>query len=200
MVDHIYNDEIKKIKEYAEINNVPIMQDEGILFLTSIIKNNNIKNILEVGTAIGYSSIMMALVAPDIKITSIEKDESRYLKAINNIKKFNLEDRITLIFKDALDVKLDDKFDLIFLDASKSQNINFFTNFSKNLNSKGLIITDNMSFHGYVEKTEDEIKSRNLRGLVRKIKQYKEFLENNENYDTKFYDYGDGIAVSKSKI
>lgn len=200
MVDHIYNDEIKRIKEYAEENNIPIMQDAGISFLISFIKNNNIKNILEVGTAIGYSSIMMALSVKDVKIISIEKDESRYLEALKNIKKLNLENRITLIFKDALDVKLDDNFDLIFLDAAKGQNINFFNNFSRNLNSKGFIITDNMSFHGYVEKNEEEIKSRNLRGLVRKIKEYKEFLENNNNYDTKFYDTGDGIAVSQSKI
>ncbi len=200
MVDHIYNDEIKRIKEYAEENNIPIMQDAGISFLISFIKNNNIKNILEVGTAIGYSSIMMALSVKDVKIISIEKDESRYLEALKNIKKLNLENRITLIFKDALDVKLDDNFDLIFLDAAKGQNINFFNNFSRNLNSKGFIITDNMSFHGYVEKNEEEIKSRNLRGLVRKIKEYKQFLENNNNYDTKFYDTGDGIAVSQSKI
>lgn len=199
MVDSKYYDEIKNIRFYAKKNNIPIMQDKGILFLLEFLNNNKIENILEIGTAIGYSAIIMALTNKNIKIVSVERDEQRYLEAVKNIKKFNLEDRITLIFKDAIDLKIDKEFDLVFLDAAKGQNLNFFLNFSKNLKSKGFIITDNMSFHGYVNKDENEIKSRNLRGLVRKIKQYRQFLETNDNYDTKFYDIGDGISVSQSK-
>ena len=89
-----------------------------------------------------------------------------------NVKKFNLEDRITLLFNDALEVKLEDEYDLIFIDAAKGQNKNFFEKFEKCLTSDGFIITDNMKFHGYVDKDESEIKNRNLRGLVRKIKDY----------------------------
>ncbi len=200
MVTSKYNDEIKKMKEYAKENNVPIMQEEGISFLTTFIHKNKIKSILEIGTAIGYSAIIMALQDDSIKITSVERDEKRYLEAVKNIKRFNLEDRVTLIFKDALDLKINDNFDLVFLDAAKGQNINFFNSFSKNLNKNGYIITDNMLFHGYVNKKEEDIKNRNLRGLIRKIKQYHEFLKTNNNYDTEFYNIGDGIAVSKSKI
>lgn len=200
MVTSKHNNEIKRMKEYAKENNVPIMQDEGISFLTTFIHKNKIKSILEIGTAIGYSAIIMALQDDNIKITSVERDEERYLEAVKNIKRFNLEDRITLIFKDALDLKINDSFDLVFLDAAKGQNINFFNNFSKNLNKNGYIITDNMLFHGYVNKKEEDIKNRNLRGLVRKIKKYHEFLKTNSNYDTEFYNIGDGIAVSKSKI
>ena len=199
MVDNKYYNDIKTLKEYAKENKVPIMQDDGINFLTTFIEKNNIKNILEIGTAIGYSAIIMALTANDIKITSVERDEERYLEAVKNIKKFNLEDRITLIFKDALDLKLDGEFDLVFLDAAKGQNINFFNNFSRNLNENGYIITDNMLFHGYVNKNEEDIKSRNLRGLVRKIKEYHTFLKTNEQYNTSFYDIGDGISVSTRK-
>ena len=126
---------IKEIKDYAEEENVPIMQNEGIEFLTDFITNNNITNILEVGTAIGYSAIRMALVSPRIKIVTIERDEARYLEAVKNVKKMGLEDRITLVFKDALEVNLNEKFDLIFLDGAKGQNINFFEHFEKNLNS-----------------------------------------------------------------
>ncbi len=193
------HEEVRKIKEYALEKKVPIMQDEGIDFLTTFLIKNQIKSVLEIGTAIGYSAIMMALSNPYIKITSVERDEVRYLEALKNIKKLRLDDRITLIFKDALDLKLEEKFDLIFLDAAKSQNINFFNLFSSNLNSEGYIITDNLEFHGLVAKDEKEIKSRNVRGIVRKIKDYIRFLESNTSYETTFYKIGDGISVSKSK-
>ena len=199
MVDSKHYKDIKNIKQYAKENNIPIMQDEGISFLTTLIHKNKIRSILEIGTAIGYSAIIMALTDKNIKITSVERDEKRYLEAVKNIKKFNLEDRITLIFKDALELKVDGNFDLIFLDAAKGQNINFFNNFSKNLNKNGFIVTDNMLFHGYVNKNEEDIKSRNLRGLVRKIKQYHEFLKTSDDYNTSFYNIGDGIAVTTRK-
>lgn len=195
----VEHEEIRKIKKYAEENNVPIMQDEGIDFLTTFLIKNQIKSILEIGTAIGYSAIMMALTNPDIKITSVEKDEKRYLEALKNIKKFHLEDRITLIFKDALGLKIKDQFDLVFLDAAKGQNIHFFTSFCSNLNPGGFIITDNLSFHGLVSKDESEIKSKNVRSLVRKIKDYINFLKQNSEYDTTFYQVGDGISISRLK-
>ena len=190
---------IKEIKEYAIDNKIPIMNQEGIDFLTTFIIKYQIKNILEVGTAIGYSSIMMTLCGPNIKVTTIERDEQRYLEAIKNIKKLNLEDRITLIFNDALKTKIEGKYDLIFIDAAKAQNIKFFELFERNLNDGGYIITDNMYFHGLVNKSEKEIKSRNVRGIVRKIKDYITFLKNNDNYNTTIYDIGDGIAVSEKK-
>lgn len=190
---------IKELKEYAKLNDVPIMQDEGIDFLTTFIIKNQINSVLEVGTAIGYSAIMMALANPKLKVVTIERDEERYLEALKNVKKFDLEDRITLLFNDALDVTLKEKFDLIFLDGAKGQNINFFEHFERNLEDEGYFVTDNIGFHGYVEKDESEIKSRNLRGLVRKIKAYIEYLKENPNYITTFYEKGDGIAVTQKK-
>lgn len=191
------NENFKEIIKYAVDQNIPIMQEEGINFLTNFVIKNQIKHVLEIGTAIGYSSIMMALASPNVTITTIERDEQRYLEALKNVKKFKLEDRITLIFKDALEVKLEDQFDLIFIDAAKSQNIKFFNNFKRNLEEDGYIITDNLNFHGYVFKDMEEIKSKNLRALVRKIKDYKNFLITNEEFETTFYDTGDGISVSK---
>ncbi len=198
MVGNIYS-EIREIKAYALDHRVPIMVDEGIDFLTTFVIKHQITNVLEIGTAIGYSAIMMALANPNLKITSIERDEERYLEALKNIKKLNLEHRITLIFKDALDVNLNDKFDLIFIDAAKGQNIRFFEKFEKNLMDKGYIITDNIDFHGYVAKDESEIKSHNLRSLVRKIKQYITFLKENKEFKTTFYKIGDGITVSEKQ-
>ncbi len=195
-----YKELIQEIIDYAQENKVPIMQQEGIIYLTNYIENSNIHSVLEIGTAIGFSAIMMALTKEDIHITSIEKDESRYMEALKNVKKLNLEDKITLLFKDALDVSLDKTFDLIFIDAAKSKNTDFFEKFSTKLNDNGTIITDNMMFHGYVDKDESEIKNRNLRGLVRKVKDYREYLKNNKKFETEFLDdVGDGIAISRKK-
>ena len=197
-MDYSVND-INALKEYATINNIPIMQDEGIDFLTTFIMKKQIKNILEVGTSIGYSAIMMAKTSNDIHVTTIERDETRYMEALKNIKKFNLEDRITLIFNDALNVNLEEDFDLIFIDAAKGKNKDFFEHFEKNLAINGYIITDNMYFHGYVEMNEEEIPSKNIQGIVRKIKDYTYFLENHMLYKTTIYKVGDGVAVTERR-
>ena len=141
----------------------------------------------------------MCNIDSDITVTTIERDEARYLEAVKNIKKGNLEDRIELIFGDALEVNLEDKYDLIFIDAAKAQNGKFFERFEINLKDNGTIITDNMNFHGLVFKNEEEIESRNLRQLVRKVRNYKEFLISNPKYETLFLDIGDGLAVSVKK-
>lgn len=173
------------------------MQDEGLDFLLDFIKNNNVKTILEIGTAVGYSAIKMACVDKNIRIVTVERDEERYKQAVENVKSMNLEDRIELIFEDAMNVQLHEKFDLIFIDAAKGKNIEFFEKFKFNLSDVGYIITDNLNFHGYVEMELLDIKSRNIRGLVRKIRNYINFLKDNKEFETKFYDFGDGISVSK---
>ena len=192
-------EEIAKLRDYAIRENIPIMQDDGIEFLTSFIEKKGIKNILEIGTAIGYSAIMMAMVNSGIHITTIERDEERYMEALKNIKKFNLEDRITLIYNDALNVSLEQEFDLIFIDAAKGKNKDFFLRFENNLKQNGFIITDNMGFHGYVEMDEEDLPSKNILGIVRKIKDYIYFLENNMLYKTTIYKIGDGIAVTERR-
>lgn len=190
---------IREIKKYALENKVPIMQDEGIDFLTTFIVKNQINSVLEIGSAIGYSAIMMALANPNLKITTIERDSERYFEALKNIKKMNLEDRITLVFHDALDANIEGTFDMIFIDAAKGQNIKFFEKYELNLKDNGYIITDNMNFHGLVDKVDAEIESRNLRALVRKIRDYRTFLLNNQNYDVEFFNIGDGIAVAQRR-
>lgn len=192
-----FKKEIDEIKEYAKRENIPIILDDGIDYLIKLIKEKNIKNILEVGTAIGYSAIMMANVRDDIKVTTIERDEKRYLEGVKNIKKFNLEKRITPIFNDALNVRVEGKYDLIFLDAAKGKNIEFLERFEDNLKENGIVVTDNMNFHGYVKMNEEDIESKNLRSLVRKIKEYTEYLKNNDKYEVEFLDVGDGLSIAK---
>ena len=193
-------EELTQIKKKAIEDSIPIMQDDTMNFVTDYIVKKRVKKILEIGTAVGYSSIMMAMSNPLVHIVTIEKDKERYIKALKNIKKMNLENRITLIYKDALEVKLDEKFDLIIIDAAKSKNLEFFSHFEKNLEVNGSVITDNISFHGYVEKDLSEIPSRNIRGLVKKIRKYMDFLENNIKYKTSYYNIGDGISVTERRL
>lgn len=191
---------IKEIKDEAIAGNIPIVLDDTIDFIRKFIEEQEIKNILEIGTAVGYSAIMMASLNDDIRVITIERDEERYFKALENIKKVGLEDRITLIYKDALDVSLEGPFDMIFLDAAKSQNIKFFNKFGLALKPHGFIITDNLNFHGYVDKDPEEIESKNIRGIVKKTQEFKQFLIENERYETMFYDIGDGISISEKVV
>lgn len=184
------------IENYAKENNIPIMQKDGIEFLTNYIKEHDVKKILEIGCAIGYSAIRMCLVHDDISVVTVERDESRYKEAIKNIKEFNLEKRINVIFDDAFNVDLSDKFDLIFIDAAKSQYIKFFEKFKNNLSKNGVIVSDNLDFHGLVHKDLNQIESRNVRGIVRKLNNYIEFLNTNKEFKTDFYSIGDGIGIS----
>lgn len=189
---------LKEIEKYAKEKDIPIMEPDGIAFLTDFIKKNNIKSILEIGSAIGYSAIKMAMIDEDILIDTIERDEERFNEALKNIEKTNLKSRINIIKGDALETNFEGKYDLIFIDAAKSQYINFFEKYKTNLKKNGYIFTDNLNFHGYT-KSNDRIESRNLRQLVGKIRKYITFLENNSDFETEFHDIGDGISISKIK-
>ncbi len=186
---------LKEMEDFAKKNKVPIMLQDGIEFLEQYIKDNNIKTILEIGTAIGYSAIRMC-VNKNIRVVTIERDKQRYEEALENIKKASLENQISVIFEDALDVNIEEKFDLIFIDAAKSQYIKFFEKFEKNLNKDGSIISDNLNFHGLTHHKE-RIQNRNTRQLVNKINKYIEFLKENKQFKTTFYDIGDGIGVTR---
>lgn len=187
---------VDKIEQYALKNNIPIIQKEGLEFLTNYIKQNNVNTILEIGSAIGYSAIKMAKINPNIKIVTVERDISRYVEAVNNIKLTNLEDQIEIINIDALEYFDNNKYDLIFIDAAKAQYIKFFEKYKKNLKPNGVIISDNLKFHGLVEHPE-MTNNRNTKQLVRKIQNYITFLKNNKEFKTEFYDIGDGISISK---
>lgn len=188
--------EISEIKTYAKSHQVPIMQDGGIEFICDYIKKHNITRVLEIGTAIGYSSIRIAKLSPQIHVTTVEIDLDRYIKAVQNISDNGLENQIKAYNEDALKFESDQTFDLIFIDAAKAQYIKFFEKFKKNLAEDGVIISDNLSFHGMVED-QSLTKNYSTIKLVRKIKKYVDFLRNNTEFHTDFYPVGDGISVSK---
>ena len=191
---------IIEMEEYAKEKNIPIMEKDGIAFLMKFIKANNVKSVLEIGSAIGYSAILMASSSPDVKVTTIERDETNYMECLKNVKKCSFEQKVNVVFQDALELNLAEgtQFDLIFIDAAKGQYKNFFEKYKYFLAPGGAIVTDNLKFHGYVGKA-DTIESKNLRQLVTKIENYVEFLKSNEEFDTHFYDIGDGLSVSVRK-
>ena len=187
---------ILAMEHYAEANNVPIIELDSIKFIMKYIKMNNVKSVLEIGTAIGYSAILMANATSEVEITTIERDEKRYREAVKNVNACGLDKRIDIVYNDALEVNLaGHSYDLIFIDAAKGGYIKYFEKFCNYLNPGGVIITDNLKFHGLVNN-KGTIKSKNLRGIVDKIEKYIEFLNQNKDYITKFYDIGDGLSVS----
>ena len=188
--------ELEKIKEKALADHIPIIMDDTLEVIKERLTRNPPKRILEIGTAIGYSAIRMALLDKEIHITTIERDFKMYEKAKENISKFHLENQITLLFQDALEVLLSEQYDLIFIDAAKAQYIRFFEKFQHNLSFNGVIVSDNLQFHGLLFEREETL-SRNVRGLVRKLKKYITFLKENKEFQTEFYSIGDGISISK---
>ena len=183
------------IKNYAMHNEVPIMQDEGSDFICEYIQSHGVKRILEIGTAIGYSAVRFAKLNPKIRVTSIEIDEERYAEALKNVEKNALTDRITLILGDALTEEITGSFDLIFIDAAKAQYQKFFEKFKENLAPNGVIVSDNLSFHGMVDDLS-LTHNYSTKKLVKKIRKYRDFLKANEEFETEFFDKGDGISVS----
>ena len=188
--------EIFEMKEYAKENSVPILKDGTRDFIIEYIKMHNIKKILEIGSAIGYSAISFAQTSPDISVDTIEYDFERYQTAFKNVQNHNLADRITVYLGDAADFTTDEKYDLIFIDGPKAQNLKFFMKFSNNLSENGVIITDNLSFHGMVED-ENLTHNYSTKKMVRKIRRYVTFLKENPEFTTEFFPVGDTISVSK---
>ena len=198
---------IKEMYQYAKDNEVPIISDEGLVYLLQLIRLTNAKRILEVGTAIGYSAIQMATLNKDIHIDTIEKDIDAYNIAISNINKAKLNDNIHVILKDGLTVTKNDlmgvasyEYDLIFIDAAKAQYKNFFNLFTPFLKKGGIVVCDNLLFHGLVglslEEKETKVTTKNLKGLVRKIEEFNDWLSKQKGYKTDFLRIGDGMSVS----
>ena len=188
---------IEEIRDYGINNEVPIMSEESISEITKIIKNNNIHSILEIGTAIAYSTICFASIDGVNKVTSIERDKVRYQIAKSNVSKSELHN-IELICDDALNTEINGIYDLIIIDAAKSQNMKFFNKYKNNLSERGIIIIDNLDFHGYVGKS-NEIKSRNLRQMVRKIEKFLDFLDNLNDFEVKYIEVGDRLGICQKK-
>ena len=187
---------IEDLEEYAKRHFVPIARKATIKFMVELFKKNNYSSFLEIGTAIGYTSIVLAKEFKDIKILTIEHDGYAAKRARDNFKDFNVESSITLIEDDAVNYEVDGLYDLIFIDAAKKKNWFFLEKFSNNLSKNGTIIVDNMNLDDFWINANKDKKAE----YDRVNKEFKEFVLNSDRYDATLYDdIGDGIVVIKTK-
>ena len=198
----IHDDLSLEMKQYAQDFDVPITQDQGLELMLQLLRIKQPQSILEIGTAIGYSSLMMARHLPNTHIVSIERDPKRYNEAIAYHERSTIKEQVTLIEADALEIANEElpiqKYDVIFIDAAKAQYQKFFEKYEPLLKEDGMIISDNLIFHGHIFDNNQK-QSRNLKQLVRKINRYNDWLANHPNYDTLLLPIGDGVAISLKK-
>lgn len=192
------DNKIETLREYAEQNAVPIVDRLSLEMIKQLIRIHRAKNILEIGTAIGYSSMQFASVSNDIHITTIERDEEIITQAKSNFETYGYSSQIRLIEGNALEQynEVNDKqYDIIFIDAAKAQSKKFFEYYTPLLRNGGLVITDNVLYHGFVSNI-DIVRSRNVKQMVKKVQKFNDWLISLENYSTNFINMDDGLAIS----
>ena len=188
--------DIKDIEIYAKENYVPIARKQTIEFILNLMKERNYTRFLEIGTAIGYTSINVALLNKNINVVTIEHDSKRAEIAKKNFIEFGVNEQINMIEDDAVTITINDKFDLIFIDASKKRNDYFLDKFSPNLNEGGMIIIDNMKLEDFWVNAKKEKKEK----FHRMNEEFKKNLLNRKEFDVQILeDIGDGIALIKKK-
>jgi|SRR5690606_22905869 len=192
-----------ELESYASEHQIPVMEPVSLHFLTQLVRMKKPKTILEIGTAIGYSALRMNDAYSLTKVTTIEKNETMYQRALENIKRQDKESEIELIFGDALEeinlLALNNRtFDIIFIDAAKGQYKRFFELVQPLLKKDGIIICDNILFRGYVAD-ESKVNNKRLQKLAKKIRDFNEWLTSNEHYHTSIIPIGDGVSISIKK-
>ena len=194
----INEDELKKVKENALENHVPIIMDDSLEVIREIIKKENPKRILEIGTAVGYSASMFAIYAKEAIVDTIELNEERYNEAKINVEKIGLSDRINIHLGNAVEIlpTFNEKYDMIFIDANKGK-YPIFLQEAIRLSHKGsVIVADNILYKGYVMSDYNLHKQRTA---VRHLREYIKDSTENEKLDTKILEVGDGLAISYVK-
>ncbi|TWT26220.1 O-methyltransferase [Planomicrobium sp. CPCC 101110] len=192
---------LQSIKAYAAEHHVPIMEDQGIEFLLQLLREQKPESVLEIGAAIGFSAIKVAVALPGCTIDTIERDNGRFHKAVEFIGEAGLEGKIRVFHADALELELKElgsSYDAIFIDAAKGQYDRFFEKYETLLAKGGVLYCDNMKMHGLAEQEISEV-PRRKRTMIRNIKQFREKMMAHPDYDTTLLSAGDGIMVCKKK-
>lgn len=191
--------ELEKIKKEALANNIPIIMDDTLEVIAKSLKENKPKRILEIGAAVGYSAICFSeYLAEGGKIDTIERDEERIIEAKKNFKRAEVEDKITLYEGDAVEIlpTLQEKYDMVFIDAAKGKYPFFLKQALRMLSEKGFIFADNILYKGYVMSDYNKHKQRTA---VRNLREYIKEVTENENLETAILEVGDGLAISRLK-
>lgn len=188
--------QLKKIKEIALEQHIPIIMDETLETIKDYLKNKKINRILEIGTAVGYSAICFTeFLAESGVIDTIERDKERVEEAKKNIKLTNVEDRIHIYEGDAIEIlpTLNNKYDMIFIDAAKGKYPFFLKEALRMINNDGIIFADNILYKGYVMSDYNKHKQRTA---VRNLREYIKEVSENPCLETEILEVGDGLAVS----
>ena len=191
---------LKDLEEFALENGTPIVQKETAKFLELMITINRPKKILELGTAIGYSAILMNNASAGLsEITTIERDEKMIELAKANIEKYELQDKITILKGDCLEVleNLQEEYDMIFMDAGKGHYNHFLPHCLRLLKKQGVLIADNVLFRGMV--ASKELVQRRKITIVKRMRSYLELVSSNDELITSVIPMGDGISVTVRK-
>lgn len=194
-------EELKELEEYAEKNHVPIIEPEVAQLIRVILKMNRPKNILEIGTAIGYSAIVMSNnTSKETKITTIERRSDMVKLAEENIQKYNYGHKVEVLEGDAIEIlpTLKGKYDFIFLDAAKGHYMDFFTEAIRLLNHGGVIVSDNVLFKGMV--ASDELVIRRKKTIVKRLRAFLEYINKIEGYTSSVIPIGDGLAITYREV
>lgn len=193
-----YDNDIDQLRNYAETHQVPIVDQLSLDLIQQIIRLHQPKEILEVGSAIGYSAMQFASVDKSINVTTIERNEEMIQQAKTNIRQYGYADQIRLIEADAteaFELVNDRIYDMIFIDAAKAQSQRFFELYCPLLREKGVMITDNILYHGFVADI-DVVRSRNVKQMVKKVQRYNQWLSQQQGFTTDFIHMDDGLAIS----
>ncbi len=188
---------LKDIEDYARINNIPIIEREVAQLLKVLLKISRPKNILEIGTAIGYSALIMATSTEDsCKITTIERRLDMVEMARENIDNAKYRDKIKILYGEAEIVlpTLEDKYDFIFLDAAKGQYLDFFNSCVDLLEDRGIIMSDNVLFKGMV--ATDKLVIRRKKTIVKRLREYLKYINHLDGYESCIIPIGDGVALT----
>ena len=187
----------KDIKQYGLENKVPITKDDTLCFLLETINKNDCKQILEIGTAIGFGCITMAQNTNCEHIDTLEIDKDRFDIANNNIKSKNLQNKITTHLIDAKEylANCNKLYDFVYLDGPKGQYINYLPYIVKILKPNGIIFADNLNFHGMV--TGEIPVTKGCRAMIKGLKNYIQEITTNPIYESEIYtNIGDGVGVT----
>lgn len=191
------SDLLNEMEQFAKENSVPIVQKDTAKFLQFMVTVKRPKKILELGTAIGYSAILMCKYSgEDTKITSIERDDKMFSIAEENISKYGYDKNINLVKGECLEVmkSLDDKYDIIFMDAGKGHYNHFLPECLRLLKKDGIIIADNVLFRGMV--ANNDLLIRRKITIVKRMRKYLEMVSSDPELITSIIPMGDGIAVT----
>lgn len=191
-----------EIEQNALNRNIPVMQKASLELMIELFRQHHCHSCLEIGSAIGYSAMMMVSNIENFYVETIELNEERYREAIENIASHQLEKQICIHLADALSLPIvnlkQHEFDCLFIDAAKAQYQKFFEKYMPLIKPDGICIVDNLDFHGMIFDI-DHIKNRNTKQLVKKIKRFKDWIFQHEQYDVEYYPVGDGICVIRRK-